>query len=116
MLGDVVETTAGTRPLAARRRPRVISRDKPAVGGAIGGPKHDRRGVVGRDLGADDQFQAHVLGRPMRPNHAGQAVAIGHRQGGDSPVRPRGEPARRDARPLRGRRSSFWREVRRTWR
>ena len=63
---------------------------QPAVGGPIGGPKHHRRGVVGRDFGADDQFQPRLLGRPMRPNHAGQAVAIGHRQGAISQL---GRPA-----------------------
>ncbi len=53
---------------------------QPAVGRPVGGPEHHRRGVVGRDLGPDDQFQPGVLGRPMRPHHAGQAVAVRHRQ------------------------------------
>ena len=42
-----------------------------AVRGPIGGPKHDRRGIVGGDFGADDQFQAVVLGGPVRPHYAG---------------------------------------------
>ena len=46
---------------------------------------------------------------------AGQAVAIGDRQGPDSRVRRHGRRVRRDATPLRGRRSSFCSAVRRTW-
>ena len=79
MLGDVVEA----KPALAFGGAAAAEGDQPrqaAVGSAIGGPKHDRRGVVGRDFGAHDQFQALVLGGPVRPNHAGQAVAIGDRQ------------------------------------
>ena len=51
-----------------------------AVGGAVGGPQDDRRGVDQCDLGADQQFQADLLRGAVCPHYAGQAVAVGDGQ------------------------------------
>jgi hypothetical protein len=99
ILGDVVETQAAfpffRAATALGDQPR-----EPAVSRAIRRPQHHRRGVIGRDFRADDQFHPLFLGRPMRPNHAGQAVAIGNRQGTISQL---GRPANQ----LAGVRGSF---------
>ena len=89
ILGNVVEqqpALALLRPAAAQgNQPR-----QPAVGGPIGGPKHHRRGVVGRNLGADDQFQARRPWPPHVPEPRRPGCCDRHRQGGISQL---GRPA-----------------------
>ena len=53
---------------------------QPSVRRPIGRPEDNRRGVDGRDLGADHELQPRLFGRHVRPNHPGQTVAIGNRQ------------------------------------
>ena len=49
---------------------------------AVDGQEHDGLGVERMNLGADEQFQPHGLGRRMSPHHAGQALAIRYGQRG----------------------------------
>ncbi len=72
------------QPASAFLRAAAAERDEPgqaAVGGAIGRPENQRRHLLRRDLRADDEFHAKLLGGHVGADHAGQAVAIGHRHG-----------------------------------
>jgi len=66
----------------AFRRAQPTARDqarKPPVRGAVGGEQDQRRSVERRDLGADEQVQAVLLGGQVRPDDARQRVAVRNR-------------------------------------
>ena len=55
---------------------------EPAIGGPVAGIAEDLRPVPGHQAGADQKPQAGLLGRDMGAHHPGQAVAVGHPDGG----------------------------------
>ena len=79
MFGDVGET----QQAGAFLRFASTEGDQPrqsAISSPVGCQEHNRRSVDRRDLGSDQQLEADLLGRQMRPHHAGDAVRIGNRQ------------------------------------
>ena len=80
MRGDIIERQAAGSFFG----PAAAAGDEPgqaAVRGAISRPENHARGIFRSDLGAEDEFQATLLGRYVGADHASQAIAIGHRQG-----------------------------------
>jgi hypothetical protein len=65
-------TTLVSRPPAAADQLAQI-----AVAVAVGGQQHQPRAVVQAQLGADDERQAVLPGRPVRAHHAAQAAFVG---------------------------------------
>ena len=97
-VGEHVRAPKITRPLG---RPPLAQGEKarePAVGGPVGGEAQQPGAVREVEPGADEQADAGRLGRLVRPDHAGQAVAVGDRgravaersSGGNQLLRMRG--------------------------
>lgn len=80
MLGDVLECQM-TPPLLGPASAEGDQLGNLSVSEPVRRPKNDRVGVDGSNLGADDQRELAFFGRPVSANDAGQAVAIGDRQG-----------------------------------
>ena len=80
MLGHVIQR----QPAFAFFRAAAAERDEPrqaAVGGAVGRPEDQRRGIGRRDFRADDELHAELFGGHVGADDSGQAVSIGHRDG-----------------------------------
>jgi hypothetical protein len=76
--GEVRKVLQVDRALSFRRA-QSTARDQarePPVRLAVGGEQNQRRSIERRDLGADQQVQAVLLGRQMRPDDARQRVAV----------------------------------------
>ena len=100
-------------PLMARRLPAVSRRHSAAVGRAVGRIAGRLEAVGGDEPRADQQADLVLLGRPMRPHHAGQRIAVGDADGGKPQLRRLLRPSRARARPRAGTRSWWRRPARR---
>ncbi len=79
-LGDVVEMDCALSFGHAQATAGDQSREA-AVGCPAGGVEEDGRGVLGDDLGADEQLQVRLFGCAVHSHGAGDRVAIGDGQG-----------------------------------
>ena len=83
-LGEVADIVEGQQALALAGATLAEAEQpaQPAIGGARGGPGQQRQAVE-IEPGPHHERQLRILGRAMRPHHAGQRVAVGDGQRGE---------------------------------